>query len=72
MMAVFKTSDSLKSGEVDFRIFIILGIQRPPEGGAALVALFPLGYGVEVPSIPLILVPILSLGDGVGVSLIPL
>ena len=58
--SAFNSSDFLKSGEVDCRILPILGLQRPPEGGAALVPLIPLGYGVEVPLIPLVTGIVLS------------
>ena len=44
----FNSSDFMILGKVDCRILPILGIQRPPVGGAALVQLIPLGDGVEV------------------------
>ena len=68
----FNSSDFLRFGEVDCHILPILGPQRPPLGGAALVPLIPLGAGVEVTLILLILVPLLSLGSGVEISLLPL
>ena len=70
--SAFDSLEFLIFGEVDCHIFPILGPQRPPSGGAALVLLIPLGSGVEGPLIPLILVPLLSLVVGVEVSLIPL
>ena len=70
--SAFNSSNSLIFGEVDCHIFPIPGLQMPPAGGAALVPLIPLVYGVEFLLIALILVLILSLGCGVGTSLIPL
>ena len=57
---------------MDCGIFPILVLQRLPAGGAALVPLIPLGAGVEVLLIPLILIPLLSLVAEVEVSLVPL
>ena len=51
--AAFNSSDFLKFGEADFHIFPIIGLQMPPEGGAALFSLIPMGAGVEVILIPL-------------------
>ena len=65
-------SEFLRFGEVDYRIFPILGLQRPPAVGEALVPLIPIRDGVEVTLILLILAPLFSLGVGKEVSLIPL
>ena len=72
--AEFNLSEFLRFGEVDFRIFTIMGIQSPPEGGAALDPLIPLVTLIsqDGEEFPLIMVPLLSLGAGLEFSLISL
>ena len=73
--AAFNSLEFLEFGEVDFCIFSILGMQRPPKSGAELVSpitqvgeelvtLIPLVAGVEV---LLIIVPLILLEAGVEV-----
>ena len=79
-MISFNSTDYLTFWRLDCRILPIIGLQRPPEVGAALVPIItqvgtalvpriPLGSGVELPHF---LVSLTPLGAGVEVPLTPL